>query len=481
MSTSTPNSGRYKPILDLGRGGMAEVKLAVAQGPAGFNKLVVIKTLLANIEEDPDFVAMFLDEARLAARLNHPNVVQVNEVGDEGGRYFLAMEYLDGQPLQRVLARSAKRGEPFPRAMWLRILCDALNGLHYAHELKEFDGSKLNVVHRDVTPENIFITYDGVVKLVDFGIAKAVGRSVETKLGVVKGKIGYLSPEQARAGHAVIDRRTDIFAAGIMIWEASALRRFWAGANDMEVIHRLNQGSFDPSPRKVRPDVPEALDAICRKALAHNPDERYQTAAELQKDLELYLTSGAEERVSAREAAEWIAERFGSERAKAQAAIETALTDLKRANELRRSSSNLDQKLAVTRPPEVIPIKSKVPSRPPPPPSRAMAIGVALGIAGLALGAGAFFRTRAAAQAAAAPTEVTLKLSARPDGARFRLGDGPWLANPHAGSFPRSEQEQTLRVEAPGHKAREIRLVLSESRSVRAILAPSGDGTDTAP
>jgi serine/threonine protein kinase len=200
MTSSSSSSGRYVPILELGRGGMADVKLAVARGPAGFNKLLVVKTLLANIEEDPDFVAMFLDEARLAARLNHPNVVVVNEVGEQEGRYFLAMEYLDGQPLQRVLARAAKRGEAFPRALWLRILCDALSGLHYAHELKEFDGTKLNVVHRDVTPENVFITYDGVVKLVDFGIAKAVGRTVETKMGVVKGKIGYLSPEQARAG-----------------------------------------------------------------------------------------------------------------------------------------------------------------------------------------------------------------------------------------------------------------------------------------
>ena len=169
-----------------------------------------------------------------------------------------------------------------------------------------------------------------MVKLVDFGIAKAVGRTVETKMGVVKGKIGYLSPEQARAGHSVIDRRTDIFAAGVMIWEAAAVRRFWAGANEMEVIHRLNQGLYDPSPRTIRPDVPEALDAICRKALAHDINQRYATAADLQKDLDLYLTSGAEPRVTSRDAAEWIAERFKTERAKAQQAIEQALTELKR-------------------------------------------------------------------------------------------------------------------------------------------------------
>jgi serine/threonine-protein kinase len=477
MSSAAP-SGRYVPILELGRGGMADVKLAVARGPAGFNKLVVIKALLANIEEDPDFVAMFLDEARLAARLNHPNVVQVNEVGEENGRYFLAMEYLDGQPLQRVLARAAKRGEAFPRAMWLRILCDALGGLHYAHELKEFDGTPLNVVHRDVTPENVFITYDGVVKLVDFGIAKAVGRTVETKMGVVKGKIGYLSPEQARAGHAVIDRRTDIFAAGVMIWEAAAVRRFWAGANEMEVIHRLNQGLYDPSPRSVRPDVPEALDAICRKALAHDIEQRYATAAELQKDLDLYLTSGAEPRVTSRDAAEWIAERFKGERAKAQSAIEQALTELKRDGAVSTGShpAPLPKKkvAAPAKPPEAIPIENK--ALPPPPPRWPAALGVALTVAGLALLGGAFTRWRAAtADVPQATGPVTLKLSARPDDARFRLGDGPWMQNPHAGAFPRSATAQTLHVEAPGYEPRDLPIVLDRDRSVRAVLAPSGE------
>jgi serine/threonine protein kinase len=477
MTSSSSSSGRHVPILELGRGGMADVKLAVARGPAGFNKLLVVKTLLANIEEDPDFVAMFLDEARLAARLNHPNVVVVNEVGEQNGRYFLAMEYLDGQPLQRVLARAAKRGEAFPRALWLRILCDALNGLHYAHELKEFDGTKLNVVHRDVTPENVFITYDGVVKLVDFGIAKAVGRTVETKMGVVKGKIGYLSPEQARAGHSVIDRRTDIFAAGVMIWEASAVRRFWAGANEMEILHRLNTGNYDPSPRTVRPEIPEALDAICRKALAHDVDQRYATAAELQKDLDLYLTSGAEPRVTSRDAADWIAERFAKEREKTQAAIEQALAELK------RDGKTSGAHLTPAAPPAAPPPKPR-PETPPAPVSVApkgsrsarqwpTSVGVALTIAGLALLGGAASRWRAAQATAVESGPVTIRISARPDDARFKIGDGPWLQNPHAGSFPRSTQAQTLRIEAPGHASRELPLVLDRDRSVRAALGRS--------
>jgi len=457
---------------------MADVKLAVAQGPAGFNKLIVLKTLLAGIEEDPDFVAMFLDEARLAARLSHPNVVQVNEVGEDDGRYFLAMEYLDGQPLQRVLARAAKRGEPFPRAMWLRVLCDALNGLHYAHELKEFDGTPLNVVHRDVTPENLFITYDGVVKLVDFGIAKAVGRTVETKMGVVKGKIGYLSPEQARAGHAVIDRRTDIFAAGIMIWEAAALRRFWTGSSDLEVLQRLNQGSYDPSPRRFAPDVPDALEAICRKALAHEASERYSTAAELQKDLDLYLTSGSETRVSAREAAEWIAERFKNEREKARAAIEEAIDNLKRdaGKTSGQSAVAKPPPAAKVSPPEVIQIKPKalpgVPLRVPPKGARSwtQGVGAALAIAGAALGAGAVMRLRAPPSEAPGG-DVTVRLAAQPNDARFRIGDGPWLPNPHAGALARSERPQKVRIEAPGYEPTEVDVVFDRDRAVRTVLA----------
>src|SRR4051794_26091703 len=188
--------GKYRLIAELGHGGMADVFLAVARGPIGFNKLLVVKRLKANLVDEPEYVAMLGDEARLAARLNHPNVVQTNEVGQEGDQYFIAMEYLDGQPLHRVLTRSEKK-ERMPLAMHLRIVCDVLSGLHYAHELADFDGSPLNVVHRDVTPQNIFVTYDGQVKLVDFGIAKASGRDGETKTGIVKGKVTYMGPEHA--------------------------------------------------------------------------------------------------------------------------------------------------------------------------------------------------------------------------------------------------------------------------------------------
>ena len=216
--------GRYRLIAELGRGGMATVFLAVTEGAMGinFNKLVVLKRLREHVADDPEFVTMLMDEARIAARLNHPNVVQTLEVDKAEGEPFLAMEYLDGQPLHRILSRDRAT---FPLAMFLAVLADVLSGLHHAHELADFDGTPLNIVHRDVTPHNVFVTYNGQVKVVDFGIAKAEGRASETKHGVVKGKVSYMAPEQARSG--MLDRRTDVFAVGVMLFEACTRRRMW--------------------------------------------------------------------------------------------------------------------------------------------------------------------------------------------------------------------------------------------------------------
>src|SRR6185437_8026107 len=237
--------GKYRLIAELGHGGMAEVYLAVVRGPAGFNKLVVIKQIRPQLAEDPEFLAMFLDEARLAARLSHPNVVQTNEVGQEGSRYFIAMEYLEGQPLNRVLHRVQKTGG-IPLALHVKILSDVLGGLHHAHELADFDGTPLEVVHRDVTPHNVFITYDGQVKVVDFGIAKALNSSAETRTGVLKGKVAYMAPEQARGERC--DRRADVFSVGVMLWEAATGRRLWKGVPDITILQRLLAGDI-PRPR----------------------------------------------------------------------------------------------------------------------------------------------------------------------------------------------------------------------------------------
>ncbi len=309
--------GKFKLIAELGRGGMSEVYLAVIAGPAGFNKLVVVKLIKGELAEDPDFISMFLEEARLSARLSHPNVVQTNEVGEFGGRYYIAMEYLEGQAYSRILHRLG-RDRGLPLGMSLRTLSDVLQGLHYAHELPDFDGSPLGVVHRDVTPHNVFITYDGQVKVVDFGIAKAMNSSHETRTGMLKGKVGYMAPEQARGER--VDRRADIFSVGVMLWEAAVGKRLWKGLNEVQILHQLLSGDI-PSPRSMRPDISSQLESIIMKAVASDRDKRHSTALELQGELEDLMDSG-NERNTLREVGRLLSQTFEDERRKLKGIIE---------------------------------------------------------------------------------------------------------------------------------------------------------------
>jgi serine/threonine-protein kinase len=313
---------KYRLIAEIGRGGMADVYLAVVQGPAGFNKLVVIKKTRPELAQDPEFLAMFLDEARLAARLNHPNVVQTTEVGQDGDRYFIAMEYLDGQPLNRIRARA---GLTFSTNMQVRVLADVLAGLHHAHELCDFDGTALGVVHRDATPQNVFVTYDGLIKVVDFGIAKAIDSSSETRTGTVKGKVTYMAPEQAKGER--VDRRADIFAVGVMLWEGIAGRRMWKGIPELTVVHDLINGKI-PSIREAVPEVPEALARICEKALSVRREDRFATAQEMHDALQEHLAASGGH-TSARDVGKFVAERFVEDRAKVKTLIESQLKDLR--------------------------------------------------------------------------------------------------------------------------------------------------------
>jgi eukaryotic-like serine/threonine-protein kinase len=286
--------GKYRLIVELGQGGMADVFLAATEGPlgSGFSKLSVIKRLRRSLAEDPDFVTMLVDEARIAARLNHPNVVQTNEVGEVNGEYFIAMEYLDGQPFHRIQRRLKQSTTMLPamvEQVQLLVLAETLAGLHYSHELSDYDGTPLKIVHRDVTPQNIFVTYTGQVKVVDFGIAKAQGRNSETQQGVVKGKVRYMSPEQLTNRN--IDCRADLFSVGIMVWEILTRKRFWSTLEDLQVGQSLITGQWEPSPKLVLPSVPDALDAICCKALARDLKDRYANADEMRSDIEQYLAS----------------------------------------------------------------------------------------------------------------------------------------------------------------------------------------------
>ena len=321
--TSMPNSiGKYRLLAELGAGGMANVFLGVAQGPSGFNKLLVLKTLRPNLAEDPEIVQMFLDEARLAGRLSHPNVVQTYEVGEEDGRFILVMEYLDGQALSTVLHEARKRQIDFSMAMQVRVVIDALQGLNYAHDMKDFDGTPFNIVHRDATPQNVFVTYDGQIKVLDFGIAKAVTSSAETRAGIFKGKLAYMAPEQF-LGEA-IDRRVDIYAVGAMIWEICVGKRLWKGTPDVQILHRVLNGDV-PKAISVNPDCPPELDRICQKAMARDRDERYLEASALQEDLENFLNRHQIRRMTAREVGTKVAEIFKDRRSQVQTLIESQL------------------------------------------------------------------------------------------------------------------------------------------------------------
>jgi serine/threonine protein kinase len=320
---------KYRRIIELGRGGMAFVSLTAMHGTHGVTKLVVVKELHDHLADDPECRARFLDEARLAARLNHPNVVQTYAIVDNfdtaaedglEGACALVMEYLEGQPLNRF--RSQLQDDPRALSIYLAVLIEALSGIDYAHKLTDYQGAPLNIVHRDISPHNVFVTYAGEVKVLDFGIAKANdASSAPTQSGTVKGKLAYMAPEQARGDR--VDARADVFSCGVMLWEAAVGRRLWTGLNDAAIMYRLMQGEI-PSPREARPDVPERLDAICRRALAHDPEQRYPSAAALRDDLEAFVAT-LPEKTSRRALGDIVSSLFAEQRAEVRRVIEEEL------------------------------------------------------------------------------------------------------------------------------------------------------------
>ncbi|WP_437720307.1 serine/threonine protein kinase [Sorangium sp. So ce861] len=311
--SSTPPDPGHHLLLELGRGGTAQVFLAVQSGAEGVDKLVVLKFLRPDLLDNLEMREMFINEARFSARLNHANIVQTSAIVQTTRGAAIVMEYLEGQSLSIVRSRARTK---LPLEMHLRIIIDALRGLHYAHELTGFDGEPLNVVHRDVSPHNVFVTYDGQVKLIDFGIAKLTGGSVETATGVIKGKIGYMPAEQIEGGP--IDRRADLYAVGVMLWEAATGERMWKGMTDIAIMHRVLNGEF-PRPRDVKPDVPEELERIILKALSVAPEQRYATAAELEADLEAFVAGSAP--VTNRDIGRFVSREFEDVRAETKRII----------------------------------------------------------------------------------------------------------------------------------------------------------------
>jgi serine/threonine-protein kinase len=315
--------GKYHLIAELARGGMGVVFLALVRGPAGFHKLFVVKELRTHLAEDPELVSMFLEEARLAAKLSHPNVVQTIEVGSEGGRHFIAMEHLDGQSYGRVLSRLRKSGLNLPLAGHLHVLSQVLEGLQYAHSRGEFGALKPSVVHRDMSPQNILLTFDGQVKIIDFGIAKSLESSAETRTGVLKGKLSYMAPEQA-AGEPP-DGRSDVFSVGVMLWEAVVGTRMWSKAqNDMRILHALTRGEI-PRPAEDKPDIDADLERIILRATAPRARDRYASAAEFQADIENHLRWLAEPQFGSREIQKLLGAAFAEERASTKMLVDAEL------------------------------------------------------------------------------------------------------------------------------------------------------------
>src|SRR4051812_29165255 len=276
--------GKYEIIRRIATGGMAEIYLARALGIEGFEKLVVLKRILPQYADDEDFVNMFLDEARLAATLHHSNVVQVYDIGAVDGQYFLSMEFLHGQDGRQLIKAASQQSGGLPLEHALSIVMGICAGLHYAHE-HTVDGTPLNLVHRDVSPQNVFITYDGNVKLLDFGIARASSRLSQTRGNSLKGKIAYMSPEQC--GGLPLDRRSDVFSAAIILWELTTGRRLYTGDSDFEVMRKLREED-PPRPSTVGFAYPLALERIVLKGLKRDREERYASAEELLLELEAF-------------------------------------------------------------------------------------------------------------------------------------------------------------------------------------------------
>lgn len=261
---------------------MAEIVLARILGPSGFQRPVVIKRILPHLARDPSFVGMFLDEARIVAGIRHPNVVQVHELGHEGTELFLVMEYLEGESVAGLSRRLRAKGEKLPYAIAAHIVAEAASGLHAAHDLTDPNGKPQNVVHRDVSPQNVFVGYGGAVKVLDFGVAIAADRMTRTEAGTFKGKFEYSSPEQARG--RPLDRRSDVFALGVLLYEVSTGTRLFKRSGQLDTLRAICEEPIVP-PTSIVPDYPEALSRVVMRALERRRSDRYQTAIEMRRDL----------------------------------------------------------------------------------------------------------------------------------------------------------------------------------------------------
>jgi eukaryotic-like serine/threonine-protein kinase len=317
--------GKYLLLRQLAIGGMAEVYLARQSGPAGFEKECVIKRILPSLAADQQFVNMFLDEARIAARLSHPNIVQIFDLGtidhEGGGDYFLAMEHVHGVDLQQIEEAELARGGRIPLPIAVRICSNVAEGLEHAHRATDGRGQPLGLVHRDVTPSNVIVSFDGVAKILDFGIAKAVAKRGRTEVGVIKGKIPYMSPEQVQG--EVLDARSDIFSLGTVLYELTTGRKPFEGSNAASLSAKI-MGEIPPSPALLIDNFPASLAAVIERALAKRSVDRWGSARELHEALEDFLLQSGI-RCSSHDVAAYLDGLFPGVREAARAAASESL------------------------------------------------------------------------------------------------------------------------------------------------------------
>ncbi|HEY4015518.1 MAG TPA: protein kinase [Polyangiaceae bacterium] len=508
--------GKYRVLAELGRGGMGVVSLAVLRGPGGFHKLLAIKELRPEFVRSPALVAMFVDEARLAARLSHPNIVQTLEAGSEEGRPFLAMEYLEGQPLRVVTQRALAVSSRVPLRTHIGILVDVLSALDYAHGLADFDGQPLGIVHRDISPHNVVLTYDGQTKLVDFGgsgAARLRKAASGDERDVIVGKARYMAPEQAAGGF--VDRRADVFAVGVMLWEAVVGKRPWDGQSDSMIMRQLSSGLL-PRLRDTWPDVDPGLASIVDRAMSPDPAGRYATALAMRGDLEDYLAMRNMAPQSVRSLGSAITRLFSEERERLRALVDAKLqdpgpVDAVRSSTLQRIAMSVPvtavsadasgehvRRISVATPlppapapvpePQVprVAVSSPTWPSPKPAPPRAVTVAVVAAAAGafLTLGTLVVARLRwtettpavvaapealhasaepAATQGAAPPVVIAAQrpaphvthavVVASPASARIYLDDAP-VPNPYLADHFADEAAHRLRVEAPGYETK---------------------------
>lgn len=451
--------GKYVLVGELGVGGMAEVFLAIQHGLQGFLKVVTLKRVLPHLAS-PDFISMFIDEARLAARLEHPNIVKTFEFGENDGQYYTVMEYLAGEDLGSVMNRAAISKQPIPLNMAAMILSQLCAGLHFAHELTDTAGRPLGLVHRDVNPSNIIITYGGEVKIIDFGVAKFnKATQDQTQTGTIKGKLAYMSPEQILARG--IDRRSDVFSLGVVLWELVAGCRLFARDTDAATLYAIMN---DPIPRvrRHRPNVPEELEAIIATALSRTPADRYETAEDMQVAIDQFLTT--QPKFDSRALASTLESLFGSTRAEAKRSIAMTRALAKNVSLVMKLRSEVRDNLAKQ-------LTARQQSKPAVEQrTRTMAFaGAAAVVVLMLLGLGYLLMRNPSPDKVpeVQVTQATLKIDSRPSGAAiFVRGEPTGRVTPSA-LTGLSPGEVEIRVELPGHSpsARTFNLKSGENAS----------------